>query len=121
MTIQECYQKMGGDYEEVLGRMMNPGFVRKFIARFPGDDSYQKLCEEIKAGNREGAFRAAHTLKGVCKNLGFGTLADSADKMTELLRPKADTIPEGAEEILVQVTKDYEITLEALQEYLAAE
>ncbi len=64
MTIQECYQKIGGDYEAVLKRLMSPNLVRKFIGKFLEDDSYQKLCEEMDAGNREEAFRAAHTLKG---------------------------------------------------------
>ena len=71
MTIQECYQKIGGDYEAVLKRLMSPNLVRKFIGKFLEDDSYQKLCEEMDAGNREEAFRAAHTLKAYVEILGL--------------------------------------------------
>ncbi|MDY4194581.1 MAG: hypothetical protein SOY03_09855 [Bariatricus sp.] len=74
MTIQECYQKIGGDYEAVLKRLMSPNLVRKFIGKFLEDDSYQKLCEEMDAGNREEAFRAAHTLKAYVEILGLSVL-----------------------------------------------
>ncbi len=30
MTIQECYQKMGADYEDVLKRLYSESMIRKF-------------------------------------------------------------------------------------------
>ena len=29
MTIKECYEAMGGDYEDVLKRLMNEARIRK--------------------------------------------------------------------------------------------
>ena len=29
MTIQECYKKMGADYEDVLKRLYSEGMIRK--------------------------------------------------------------------------------------------
>ena len=34
MTIQECYQKMGADYEDVLKRLYSESMIRKFAGCF---------------------------------------------------------------------------------------
>lgn len=44
MTIQECYKKMGADYQEVLGRLYNEAMICKFVRMFLQDDSFQKHC-----------------------------------------------------------------------------
>ena len=74
MTIQECYKKMGADYEDVLKRLYSEGMIRKFARMFLDDDSYPKLERSLKEENVEEAYRAAHTLKGVCQNLGCTNL-----------------------------------------------
>ena len=71
MTIKECYDAMGADYQNTLNRFPNEAFIKKFVLKFLDDNSYANLKEAIAAGNVEEAFRAAHTLKGVCLNLGF--------------------------------------------------
>lgn len=74
MTIQECYKKMGADYQEVLGRLYNETMICKFVRMFLQDDSFQILEEALRRGDVKEAFRGAHTLKGVCQNLGFSNL-----------------------------------------------
>ena len=69
MTIKECYDAMGADYQNTLNRFPNEAFIKKFVLKFLDDNSYANLKEAIAAGNVEEAFRAAHTLKGVCLNL----------------------------------------------------
>lgn len=118
MTIQECYQNLGGNYEEVLKRMMSPALIQRFIGKFLQDGSYEKLYEEVKAGNREEAFRAAHTLKGVCQNLGLGKLADSSSRMTELLRGDAAELPAEALALLEEISEDYQLTADTIRSYL---
>ncbi|MFQ8901061.1 MAG: Hpt domain-containing protein [Lachnospira eligens] len=71
MTIKECYDAMGADYQNTLNRFPNEAFIKKFVLKFLDDNSYANLKEAIAAGNVEEAFRAAHTLKGVCLNLGL--------------------------------------------------
>lgn len=73
MTIQECYKKMGADYQEVLGRLHNEAMIGKFVRMFLQDDSFQILEDGLRRGDVKEAFRGAHTLKGVCQNLGFPT------------------------------------------------
>lgn len=74
MTIQECYKKMGADYQEVLGRLHNEAMIGKFVRMFLQDDSFHILEDGLRRGDVKEAFRGAHTLKGVCQNLGFSNL-----------------------------------------------
>lgn len=86
MTIQECYKKMGADYQEVLGRLHNEAMICKFVRMFLQDDSFQILEEALRRGDVKEAFRGAHTLKGVCQNLGFSNLYAPTYTLTETLR-----------------------------------
>lgn len=89
MTIQECYKKMGADYQEVLGRLHNEAMIGKFVRMFLQDDSFQILEDGLRRGDVKEAFRGAHTLKGVCQNLGFSNLYAPAYTLTETLRRAA--------------------------------
>ena len=118
MNIEECYNRMGGDYAQVLLRLPSGALVKKFITKFLDDGTYQELCRAMEQGDRELAFRAAHTLKGVCANLGLERLRRSSSELTELLRPQADGIPAGAEALLEQVRADYELTVNTIRSFL---
>ena len=65
---------MGADYQEVLGRLHNEAMIGRFVRMFLQDDSFQILEEALRRGDVKEAFRGAHTLKGVCQNLGFSNL-----------------------------------------------
>lgn len=119
MTIQECYQRLGGDYSAAEKRLMREALVKKFITKFLDDGSYAQLCCAMQEGQREEAFRAAHTLKGVCGNLGFDRLYHSASRLTELLRPQADAISEEVGSLMEEVSGDYELTVNAIGDYLS--
>lgn len=86
MTIKECYEAMGGDYEDVLKRLMNEARIQKFALMFKKDPSMSQLTQAMDAGDVETAFRAAHTLKGICANLGFKSLFEVSYDITEALR-----------------------------------
>lgn len=118
MTIQECYQKMGGDYSQVEKRLPSINLVRKFITKFLDDGSFSELCRAMRQGQAAEAFRAAHTLKGVSANLGFGRLMVSSGELTELLRGKTGEIPADAVLLLDKVRQDYELTAGAIRTYL---
>lgn len=118
MTIQECYEKLGGSYSEVSSRLPSLRLVEKFIGKFLEDDSYQALCDAMGAENRTEAFRAAHTLKGVCANLSLGRLQNAAGALTELLRGEGDTIPGEAAGLMEEVRQAYQVTAEAIRAYL---
>lgn len=112
MTLKECYEEFGGNYENVMERMPSEAFVLKFVKKFLKDDSYPALCEAMNRGDIEGAFRAVHTLKGICQNLAFTKLYESSYALTELLRPRT---PVDAEAAMRQVTEDYQRMITAIQ------
>lgn len=111
MTLEECYAALGGDYAGTMTRLQSERIVGKFIRKFPGDGSYEELNRALAAGDLEAAFRAAHTLKGICKNLGLDRLGASVEELTEALRPR-ETLP--APELTGRVRQDYELTLDAI-------
>ena len=118
MTIQGCYQVLGGDYAQVEKRLPGIHLIRRFIAKFLDDGSYPELCRAMEQGQTEEAFRAAHTLKGVSANLGFDRLTASSGELTELLRGRTDGIPTEAVPLLDMVRQDYELTADAIRAYL---
>ena len=113
MTIQECYKKMGADYQEVLGRLYNEAMICKFVRMFLQDDSFQIMEEALRRGDVKEAFRGAHTLKGVCQNLGFDALYAPASALTEALR--GGTL-DGADTLFPPVEKEYQRVVAALKE-----
>ena len=119
MTIEECYQELGGNYAEVCTRLPSPKLVQKFAGKFLEDQSYATLCGQMDANNRAEAFRAAHTLKGVCANLSFTRLFTSAAALTEALRPEGEGIPAETRPLLEDVHRYYRITVDAIRRYLA--
>ena len=113
MTVKECYEQMGSDYEGVLGRLGSEAIVKRFALKFLQDSSFDQLKESLAKNDGEEAFRAAHTLKGICLNLGFDNLFAPSQELTEKLRG-ATTI-EGTDELFAAVEKEYDRTCEALR------
>lgn len=114
MDIKECYAKMNADYDVVVSRFGSEAMAEKFAVRFLDDPSFEELCSGMDGNDGEKAFRAAHTLKGVCANLGFSALYNAAAALTEKLRERNT---EGSEELFKKVKKQYEITAAALREF----
>lgn len=114
MTLMDCYAALGGNYDDVIGRLRSERLVQKLLLKFPDDPSYDLLRTSMAEGNDSEAFRAAHTLKGICLNLGFTNLQHSSSALTEALRH--GRTPE-AEPCLAQVTEDYQNILTAIKAY----
>ena len=92
MTTKECYEKIGSNYETVLGRFGS---------------------EALEVRDAERAFRAAHTLKGVCLNLGFDRLYEISAAMTEDLRGRDIN---GGDRLFPELTKCYEQLTDVIRE-----
>lgn len=114
MTLQECYAAMGGNYEDAIGRLRSERLVQKFVLKFLTDGSYSLLCRSLEEKNYAEAFRAAHTIKGVCQNLSIDKLQVSSSRLCEALRngytPEADALAE-------EVRADYAQTVTAIQAF----
>lgn len=106
MTVKECYNAMGANYDEVMGRLRTEERVKKFLLKVVNDKSYDLLTKSIEEKNVEEAFRAAHTMKGVCQNLSLTRLYHSASELSEVLRDRQD-YGEDVEPVLEKVKEDY--------------
>lgn len=115
MTLQECYAALNGNYDEALSRLMSDRLVSKFVLKFLDDGSYALLEQSLKDGNMEEAFRAAHTIKGMCLNLAFTRLGKSSSALTEELRAGHTDV----EALYQEVAADYKITVDAINAYKA--
>ncbi len=116
MNIQQCYALFGGAYDEVLSRMGgSERLVSRFALKYLSDPTYRQLSDAMNAHDDSEAFRAAHTLKGICLNLGFSSLAASSSALTEALRPgHAQASPQELAALMDTVTRDHEQILAAL-------
>ena len=107
MTLKDCYMQMGADYEETVQRLRSESLIQRIILKFPQDPSYQELCQALADGNIEVAFRAAHTLKGVCQNLGFKNLYE----------PSAELQETETDDLMQKVTEEYNRTVKAIEDF----
>ena len=114
MTLRECYDSIGSNYDTAVTRMCNKeSMLAKFAKKFPNDPTYTGLIEAFEGGDAVTAFRMAHTLKGLCLNLGLDRLQVSSSNLTEALR-NAEEIPDDAHGLLDRVKQDYEMTVNAI-------
>ena len=117
MDVKKFYEQLGMGYEDVSGRLGSDALIKKFVIRFLDDASFTRLREGLQENDGEKAFRAAHTLKGVCLNLGFDNLFTVSSDLTEKLRAKE---LEESEELFRKVKEQYAITIAALRELQAS-
>ncbi len=113
MTIQECYAAIGGDYNDVASRLRTDERIAKFLFRILDDGNMKMLCDCLEERNLAEAFRAAHTLKGICMNLSLTKLNTSVVAITEVLRGREEYGDDIAP-LLEQVKKDYELTMSGI-------
>lgn len=88
MTIRECYERSGSSFAEVERRLGSEIMVQRFAVRFLNDTSFPDLQAAVSGDDWEAAFRAAHTLKGVCLTLGFDRLYEASADLTEQIRSR---------------------------------
>lgn len=111
MTLKECYRKIDGDYEGTIKRLYSEKFVEKIVRKFLQDKSFPELEKAMEEEQREEAFRAAHTLKGVSQNLGFTRLHARSAELTELLR---ESLEPEAVQVFEDTKREYQRTIEVI-------
>ena len=115
MDVKQCYEKIGGNYDDVMSRLRTDERIKKFLLKVADDKSFELLCSSLETRNIEEAFRAAHTIKGVCLKLSITRLYNSASALTEALRGKTEFDPEF-DRLLERVRADYEVTVAGIRE-----
>lgn len=107
---QEFKEKLlayGFELNKTLERFMgNEDLYEKFLKRFVEDGNMEKLKTDYEGGDMEGAFFAAHTLKGVAANLGLDPFLKPLSPLVEKLR--TGELDEEAKEYYAKVVDEYE-------------
>ena len=112
MNLKELYACCGGDFDTVMDIWRSD----ERVARFLEDGSYANFHKFLDAGNLPEAFRAVHTLKGVCLNLCLTRLSESSATVTDALRSGEDhTTPA----MLARFDADYAQVTQSIRTYRA--
>lgn len=114
MTIHECYDMMGGDYDDIIGRLGKENLVETFLYKFEKDRSLCELHDAVCMNDHDNAFLAAHSLKGVAGNLSMTGLHDASSKLTEHLR--GDNL-DTALDLIDSVDCEYEKVIDVITKY----
>lgn len=117
MTIVEFYEKINGDYEDVLGRLAKESRIDKYIRKFAENTDYEKYLSSLKEGKCEEIFRSVHSIKGMCLNMSFTDLTKSSSVLCDAFRngpPSGDV-----SELETQFQDDYKNLMLIINEYIA--
>lgn len=115
MQFTEFLSEMGINGSETLERFGGlQVLMEKMLKSFLDDQNFSRLKEAVEQGDAEAAERAAHTLKGMCGNLGMAELSRLNSNFVERLR-SGDT--SGMKEDLVGISGEYERVLGLLKSY----
>lgn len=113
--MKEKLVEIGVEYDEVLKRFMGKeDFYLRMLKKFLDDKNYDGLKQAVEQKNWPEAFTYAHTVKGLCGNLGLGGLLDYVVPLTEEVRSE----PYNEENIMnymSNVSAAYEKTVEAIR------
>jgi len=98
-----------------MHRLRSERLVSKFVLKFLDDDSCDLLNRSLASGDYKEAFRAAHTVKGVCQNLGFTKLYEASSRLSEALR--GGGLTSEVPELVEQVQTEYARTVSTIRTF----
>ena len=47
MTLMECYEELGGNYQDAIGRLMTEKLLEKFVLKFPEEKTIHILLDAV--------------------------------------------------------------------------
>ncbi len=87
MLTIDALKEYGANVAEGMGRCLNrEDFYIRLVRKAADDTGYERLKEELDAGDLDRAFETAHALKGVTANLALTPLYEPIAEMVEPLR-----------------------------------
>ncbi len=119
MTVQELYQSIGGDYEQVIRVLRMDKLVDKHIRKLTSNGVIESLLAAGQEMDPTALFETSHAVKGVCANLGLTELAAAASEISEEFRPGNPRRLSDAEvaERLDRIGDIYRKTAEKVRQY----
>ena len=121
MTIQQLYDRIGGNYEHAVRIMKKDKLIDKYVRKLKDSNVGDTLAQASETMDAVKLFESAHAMKGVCANLGLDALASAADEITEEFRagnPRTLS-DEAVREKVADILQRYRDTVEGIAEYEA--
>ncbi len=85
-TIAQKLAAYGIDYMDAMDRMDdNAELYKKLALKYLNDQNYANLVAALEVKDFDGAYKAAHALKGVSGNLSFTDLFKAAASASDAL------------------------------------
>ena len=112
MTVFEGYCALGGDVTSDIYQSLSEKMLLKFLKRLTEDEQMQILEQAVLAKDRDNAYAAAHTLKGVALNLAISRLANPLCGLTDALRAG---FPQNADALFQEVKTEFEYTVKVIK------
>ena len=116
-NFRAAFEAYGADYDGTMRRFLgNEAMYLRVLGMLPRDGSVNRLGDALESGDLGGAFEAAHSLKGVARNLGLDPLYKAACAVVEPLRLREER--NDYPELYRAVRKEFEragLFLEALK------
>ncbi|MBP3731206.1 MAG: Hpt domain-containing protein [Mailhella sp.] len=121
MTLRELYESIDGDYEAAKRILPMDKMISKFIILLLKEESCGKLMKAAEANDSTGMFEGAHSMKGVCGNLGLLKLSSMASTVAEEFRPgkPRKMSDEELKSHLDALNAKYQDTIAAIKQFAA--
>ncbi len=89
MLTIESLRAFGANVDEGISRCMGNGaFYLRMVGMALKDGNFEALAKTVEENDLQGAFEAAHALKGVLANLSLTPILEPVSELTELLRAR---------------------------------
>lgn len=112
MDIKKVYAECGGDFDDVISRLVSEERVERFVKKFAENKDYDNLMEAVDNNDVEGIFRYSHNLKGLSLNLSFTELQKSSSELCEMFRHGAPA--EDYSKVIEQIKIDRKRIIDAI-------
>lgn len=113
INIQEFYDSIDENYENVSNRMMgNQKLVEKFVRKFLDDPTYDQIKEAVAKMDYDEILRTTHTMKGIASNLEFTYLQQKSAKAVDMIRAgqQEEVLP-----VIDEIEKEYQKVVDGIQ------
>ncbi len=114
MQIQEFYEKIEGDYENIKGRLRSDDLIQRFVLKFLNEKSFEEMMVTAENNDVENTILTSHKLKGVVANLSFDKLFTLLTALlADLRQENQDTVNM---ELIQKIKEEYEYTIKMIGE-----
>lgn len=86
MDIRELYSRIGGDFNDAMGRIPKEDLIEKFVRKYIEMDDVDKMAEAFEAADYRKVFEISHNLKGVSANLSLTSICKNITEICEAVR-----------------------------------